>query len=756
MCVVATESRYRFRICPQLPFVTADNLPPDQPTTASSQQRHTDAAVFSVRLDDLLPQVRRAIEDAKTPGGWDQTRLQQIIASEFDFLGAFTGVQVTDNPLPGVAELQRSSAGFTSAAGSGSWLVLTFIAPEGRDVGAAERIFQRATRQADRGDLKGAFRDLERISRDFPEVAKYHRVLGQAHLVSGRQEEAEDEFLRALRLDPLDHDALTLLGNLYAARNRPQEAIPLYERSIALSPNVYALNNLGAAVAQTGNKERALEILREAVALDPSYPNAWYGLGLTLSSMVDLSLIPESIHCLDEALRVMGRRASDPAVWDATRGLLDKLVVIQARESVTPAGDAVRRILVEHETRVSASGASLPIRIEQAQIKGALAKIELAWVHDRSYHRLIVNPGTGLEREHFVLHELEHLALAEAARSERTNRWFASSPETRARALRDIRSDVQKLSRKGLSESQANEFTTDAIDGLLGQTFNFPVDLLIETRLLKRYPEARELFYYSIKRQLETAARIAGDASIRGITPSKIFRANTAMNGAMVLWFEEHFPSRTDFVAQFDRMEAWSLSKRLYASWAASAARWAPGEEYQWVDHWAEMLGIRNWYTWQDGNPSADPASGGALDPDSTPKGDPSPTGADASDQESPLSAAESTAAAFYMLGALEWVDQAEGPRVQMMAAHAALRGSEGISYHDRDAKYQLAGYPGEPLSGLHFMSVLYVLIKATAPDLEPGINLQAPYAMARQMFAGKHRKNGRGQDSDNSYSSEE
>lgn len=181
---------------------------------------------------------------------------------------------------------------------------------------------------------------------------------------------------------------------------------------------------------------------------------------------------------------------------------------------------------------------------------------------------------------------------------------------------------------------------------------------------------------------------------------------------------------------------------------------WTPGAEYEWVDHWAEMLGLRHWYVWRDGNPSSDPAPRGAVDPDTAADG--RVADGERAGQQSPLSAAEITGAAFYMLGALDWADQSDPRTVRQMAARAAIRGSEGVSYHDPNATYQLPGYPGEPLSGLHFISVLYVLIKATAPDVDPGIDLEAPYSMARQMFAAKHRKGEDPPGADNRHRSED
>jgi cytochrome c-type biogenesis protein CcmH/NrfG len=340
--------------------------------------------VVYVRLDDLLPPVRAAVEAARSTTGWDPALLRAAISREFDFLGPYTDAVVVSG-----TEADARTAAMAAAVGEGwgsgspaapgtppaggeEWLVARFTPPgAGRDLVGAERAFQRATGKADRGDVKAAVRELEQVARSVPEVAKYHRALGQSYLVLGRLDDAEDSFLRALRLDPRNSDALTLLGNLYAQRGRHADAVPLYERSLAVGRNVYALNNLAAALARQGRREEAVRLFRQAVAEDPSYPNAHYGLALALSQARDVALLPEAIGELDAALAALGDRRRDPAVWDAARGLLDQLSALAAEQEATVAAGAARAYVVERETAAPGAGdVAIPVRVEQARLDG--------------------------------------------------------------------------------------------------------------------------------------------------------------------------------------------------------------------------------------------------------------------------------------------------------------------------------------------------------------------------------------------------
>lgn len=536
-------------------------------------------------LVDLLPSVRQSLEEARTPQGWDVDKLNQAIRNHFDFLGAFTSARIESRDIAGT--------------GPEDVLVLEFSPPEGRDLAAAERRFEQASNRATRGDVRPALAAYKKLAREFPEVAKYHRALGQAHLTLGDLDEAEDSLLRSLALDPRDADALTLLGNLYTKRERPADAIPLYERSLKLRRNVYALTNLGAAFAETGRLQEAVSSFREAVREDLQYPNAWFGLGLSLSRLQRLDVLPEAISALDKALSVAIERRRAPDVWDSSKGLLLGLSEIQASEERSRAAAVITAV-----AEMEGQRGGMPVRIEEEALTGAVAKIELGWVHHRPYHRLLLTTEPSPHRQHHARHELEHLRLINSAREAGNNRWYASSVASREVALRSMAGDIARLSRKGIPEAELTPYVLTVLDGLLTQLFNFPIDFIIERRLLVEYPTWRELVFTSLCSQLETSAKLAFDPTIAALAPARIRNANTAMNGAQALWLDDTFPRRTDFVSKFERTDTWATSRKLYKTWKERAESWSPGVEYEWVDAWGDILNLREWYHWLPDNSS--------------------------------------------------------------------------------------------------------------------------------------------------------
>jgi adenylate cyclase len=120
-----------------------------------------------------------------------------------------------------------------------------------------------------------------------------------------RAEELVGEALAASPRSPLAHFAK---GMVLRAQGRDEEAIPEYEAVIAFNPNwVYAITTLGWAKFMTGSLEEAIPIQERAIRLSPRDPaiDAWYwriGMVHLLQSHTD-----EAIRWLERA------RSANPA-----------------------------------------------------------------------------------------------------------------------------------------------------------------------------------------------------------------------------------------------------------------------------------------------------------------------------------------------------------------------------------------------------------------------------------------------------------
>lgn len=104
--------------------------------------------------------------------------------------------------------------------------------------------------------------------------------LTQRALDEGRFEDAEKMLERVLRAEPESGDARLILGELFLAEGRSSQAFGVFKQ-LAETPQFAARAHQGAGIAalRSDDPERALDHLKQAVALDPDLWRAWNALG---------------------------------------------------------------------------------------------------------------------------------------------------------------------------------------------------------------------------------------------------------------------------------------------------------------------------------------------------------------------------------------------------------------------------------------------------------------------------------------------
>ncbi|MDR3145220.1 MAG: tetratricopeptide repeat protein [Treponema sp.] len=104
----------------------------------------------------------------------------------------------------------------------------------------------------------------------------------------------------------LNHSGIAL-----TEANRPNDAIPLFQKALALEPeNPLLWLNLGIAQQRVGNYEEALDSFGRAVVIDDGLAEAWFSLGLIY---YDLEQFDEAENCYHTALV---RDDGAPKTWN--------------------------------------------------------------------------------------------------------------------------------------------------------------------------------------------------------------------------------------------------------------------------------------------------------------------------------------------------------------------------------------------------------------------------------------------------------
>lgn len=133
-------------------------------------------------------------------------------------------------------------------------------------------------------DPTGAARVAEGWMKTHPRDTAALRGMADGHLAAGNLPAARAGYEALLKLAPRDPDALNNLAYVMVAQKDPA-ALGTAERALAQNPNAaHIIGTTGWAAFHAGQKDRAIQLLREARLRDPSNPDTRYFLGAVLAS----------------------------------------------------------------------------------------------------------------------------------------------------------------------------------------------------------------------------------------------------------------------------------------------------------------------------------------------------------------------------------------------------------------------------------------------------------------------------------------
>lgn len=247
--------------------------------------------------------------------------------------------------------------------------------------------------------------------------------------------------------------------------------------------------------------------------------------------------------------------------------------------------------------------------------------------------------------------------------------------------------------------------------------------MVIEDRLYRRYEFLRASQFASVEDTYREGLQALQQADIRKLTPSRIFAANTTMNAAFALFLDGLWGGFTEYAGPYRSERTFADARRLYQLWQAAMPVMRPGDEYDLVDRFAQVLRLQNWYVWREDTPGPDPEIWADIDVEAAE--------AEGVAAEKELFQSKEPATLMYLLGALERFDGMPQDAVVRVTAEIAMLGRTGLDYASSDRKYTLASLPGEQFSGLQLMCLMYVGLKRTAPDVDPGMPFADTYRAA-------------------------
>ena len=580
----------------------------------------------------------------------------------------------------------------------------------------AGRLAERAAKRAGEGNYDKAISLWKRVLELNPSLHKARRDLAMACTETGDVESAKNHLIEVLRLNPGDAWSWVVLGNLYAKEPKDwTTAEKFLRRALEISPNdSWALNGLAAVAVQRGQTDDALKLFEEAISANPEFPNPYYGMGVALQRAGQFELAARALERLFANARMQDVRSKN--VFDQARNLYGAVQDELAKQKTSEAFKAVENFRAGLE---QVSG--FPVRVTEGEFKDKTsATIQMAWKHGRDHH--LIKFRTSLPeslRTHQMAHELSHLELEADARKVGKNRFFVTTDKTEQIAIKRLETDIRKLQQKGFPADAAQGLVTALIRGLAGFLFNCPLDMLIETRLRERMPVLAPTQFVALRMGVREALESNTNSKVLEVTPKVILRAGLALNGAYCLFLDNLYRGACNYAANYQRSEAFSVSQRLYEHWRTRVSQLGPGDEYDLVDEFAEIVGLRNWYEWRN-----DPGTHTVTEP---------PRKEGTTNPE--LLARKHAPAVYFLLDALQRYDKLPVDKVREIALEIGLVGRNGLDYASPDQKYALKSLPDEKFSGLNLMCLMYAGFKRIAPEHDLQMDLHEPFLIALDMF---------------------
>lgn len=581
----------------------------------------------------------------------------------------------------------------------------------------ADRLGAKATRRAAEGNYTKAIGILKRVLELEPSNHRWHRDLAMVLVEKGETEEAKDHLIDVLRLQPDDVWGLVVLSNLYSKHKHDLESAERFlKRALYIKPNdPWATNSLASIRMEQGRTDEAAGLFAESIAENPSFVNPHLGLATAQIARGQLDEARRTFEQLFLRAEVQDAR-SVPVFAEARRGYRELMARLAERQhnDAVKANEAVMRELSD------LSG--YPIRVRPAETPGnTAAVIQMAWKHKRDHHAILLREDYPAHLlTHLIAHELGHLRLECAARQVGRNRILISAAANREKAIRSMSDDIHRWQRQGFSEQSITDVSIRLTDGMVRQVFNAPIDMLIEMSLHHTIPILRPSQFLSLDLLAEEAEKATLNPEIRARMPKRIVRASAALNGATALFVDRLWGGATAFAAPYRTLDAFPLSQQLLALFDRRAASLRPGDEYEIVDAWAEMLGLKGWYEWREDQGSHE------IDSKGEPTGVTNPE----------LLRHKHPATVWYLLEALARFEGMTEEQVRAMSFEIAMLGKSGLDFASSEQKYTLQCCPGESFTGLQLMCYMYAGFSRFAPELDVGMDLREPLETARQLYA--------------------
>ena len=579
----------------------------------------------------------------------------------------------------------------------------------------AETNFQKASACCAEGRFNAAKDLLLKAIKACPGYSEAHRLLGQVLYQQGEIDKGMNEVLEALLIDPKNMWALIMMGNILAnGKNNVEGADKYYKKVLEYYPdNAIALNNVAGTFIKKKDYDSAIRHMEQALELDDSYMNSYYGIALAYYQKDDLN------KAFDYASRgaVKGAsRAEDPGV----RQELLKLLLTIARD-IAESVDYEAKVFVIAKQLETDYG--ITIEFEQDEEQDTLAHLEFADFHHRKEH--VVKYKKDGNYCHYMLHELMHLEMMLSAQKAGKLETIGFTQKNFDEFQNDYKRHFDDV-RKKIGNVKTEQLAKQLFQGLSLQVMNAPLDLYVEQRIYDK-AEFRPLQLHSLfameTSNIEAVKQTANVAEF----PQFIKDTNKLMDLLQSLMLRKLYG--LDFLNYYKpSSNMLNKANEIFKMFEDSLVSYGAGDEYIVFEKMATSIGLVKYFT----------LSGVEKSEIKT----------EADRQQEQFNETHNPANAnpiitmmmsSYMVGALEYFEGLLPEDVEKVAFECAMVGQNGISPAQKSG-YKLNSVPGKVFGGYELLAYYYISWAISHPEMLDKLKLpfDDAYALARKQFDAK------------------
>ncbi|MFV0226784.1 hypothetical protein OBK05_03670 [Empedobacter falsenii] len=407
------------------------------------------------------------------------------------------------------------------------------------------------------------------------------RIYGQLLSDKGNNEEAINYLIESLRLNPNNTYALLMVGNIYNKHYRDIDTAKVYyNRILELDDKDFiTLTNLGFVLIQS-NDPIGINYIEKALEINSSYSNAHLAKGMYHFNSDEFEL------AFNSAIKAVNTSKVKDQVYASA---LD-LSFSAAKKKTEEVNLNVLDNYIKHLGELGGK----KIEFQQDDTLAVLAKIEIAENYNRDHHLVKYKPSHGYEI-HLILHELIHLEYILEARLVGDNKLFTTSEIAKNKFRNDFKSEFSKVETKGYPKSAITQIENMSFDGINLLMYNCPIDIFIEDKIYKEYPQLRYTQYLSLFEVLNKGLKSVTDKQIIELFPKKIVEVTKILNIVQAYLFKELF--NLDLIQDFKASKnELAIATGFYNEFLEYRLDRHPGEEYELIENWSKDLNINNYF----------------------------------------------------------------------------------------------------------------------------------------------------------------